>query len=138
MDLASPGLFTRPPTGTGQVAALNQDNSINSDSNPARINEVIQIFATGAGFIPGAPPDGEVATGLTPTPQTPQVFVGAREASVQYSGLAPSLVGVWQINAVIPEQTAAGPAFVVVIMNSRPSGDPENPGRIVTTIAVRR
>ncbi len=138
MDVASPGLFTRPPTGTGQVAALNQDNSINSDTNPARIREVIQIFATGAGFIPGAPPDGHVATGLIRTPETPQVFIGARQAEVQFSGLAPSLVGVWQINAFIPEQTAAGNAFVVVIMNSRPSGDPNNPGSIVTTIAVRR
>ncbi len=135
---SSPGLFTRPPTGTGQIAALNQDNSINSVENPAKVEEVIQIFATGAGQVPGAPPDGVPTEGLVPTPVAPRVFVGAREAEVQFSGLAPTLVGVWQINAVIPEPTAAGEARVVVLMRDQSSVDPNNPDAIFTTIAVRR
>jgi uncharacterized protein (TIGR03437 family) len=135
----SPGAFTRPPTGTGQIAALNQDNTINSAENPEKVGRVVQLFCTGAGYIPGAPPDGHPAVGLNPTPQTPDpVFVGNQRAEVQYSGLAPALVGVWQINIVIPEQTAAGQARVVIVLNSFPSVDPNNPDRTVTTIAVER
>ena len=143
MDIASPGLFTRPPTGTGQIAALNEDNSINSAENPARKGEIVQIFATGQGFIPDAPPDGEPAptNRLIHTPVKPRVFFNSGQplpdADIQFSGLAPGLVGVWQINVKVPEHAIGGDNFVVVFMHDRPSGDPTRPGAVVTTIAVK-
>ena len=139
LDIAAPGLFTVDQSGSGQTAALNQNNTINSPSNPEKVGNVVQIFATGAGNIPGAPPDGEAAPGAISTPVAPRVFVGNNdEAEVTYSGLAPGLVGVWQINVRIPATLPDGNHFVVVFMYDRPSGDPQNPARIVTTIAVKR
>ena len=39
-----------------------------------------------------------------------QGLVPARRAEVRFSGLAPGLVGVWQINALIPTDAATGSA----------------------------
>lgn len=140
MGVASPAFFTIPPVGTGQIAALNQDYSVNSPTNPAKVGEVVMLFGTGAGHIPGAPPDGEMASGLTPTPVLPRVFVNSRfiegADNIPYSGLAPGLVGVWQINIKIPDFVPPGNIVIIILMNDVPSGDPNTPGRIVTTIAV--
>jgi uncharacterized protein (TIGR03437 family) len=137
---ASPGLFTSGGTGTSQVAALNADNSVNSSSRPAIHGQVVQLFGTGQGFVANAPPDGTPSTGLVPTAATPLVLLGnsyVPAVNVQYSGLAPAEVGVWQINVLIPATTAPGNVSLQVFMNSIPSGNPANPAEIATTIAVK-
>jgi uncharacterized protein (TIGR03437 family) len=138
MDVSSPGFFTIGSTGTGQIAALNQDNTVNSNTNRARRGELIQLFATGPGTIPNAPPDGSPAQGPIPTNGNPRVFIQSREVEIVYSGAAPGLIGVWQINVRIPEQTApTDTALVVMTMNDRPSNNPQNLNQIRTTIAVQ-
>jgi uncharacterized protein (TIGR03437 family) len=138
MDVASPGFFTVGSTGTGQIAALNQNGTVNTAGNRARRGEVIQLFGTGAGRIPNAPPDGAPAEGLTPTGGELVVIVNGRPIQAQYSGLAPGLVGVWQINFTIPDTVPPSDAIqVVVLMNNIPSNNPQNPNQIRTTIAVQ-
>ncbi|MGH9722899.1 MAG: hypothetical protein ACRD8O_22035, partial [Bryobacteraceae bacterium] len=105
MDLASPGLFTQNSTGNGQLAALNEDNTLNTPTNQVAWGKVVTFYGTGQGFIPGAPADGEPATGPVNTPDKPRVFMGTRfvaDEDVLYSGLAPGLVGVWQLNVKVP------------------------------------
>ena len=134
MGEASPALFTANASGSGQVAALNQDNSVNSPTNAAARNEVIQLFGTGQGFVSGAPADGELATGLVPTSEKPAVWLeGSTDdrggyvppENIQYSGLAPSLVGVWQINVKIPDKTAPGSRIIFVSLKSIASSPPQ-------------
>jgi uncharacterized protein (TIGR03437 family) len=134
MGEASPALFTALASGSGQVAALNQDNSVNSPTNAAARNEVIQLFGTGQGFVSGAPADGELATGLVPTSEKPAVWIeGSTDDRggyvppdyIQYSGLAPSLVGVWQINIKIPDKTAPGSRIIFVSLKSIASSPPQ-------------
>src|SRR5438094_3447760 len=88
----------------------NQDNTINSPTNPALRGSTISIFAVGQGFVPNAPPDGSPPTDATAvTPFNPRVaFNGLftdeytpgtgdptdRNKFVSFSGLAPSLVGI--------------------------------------------
>jgi uncharacterized protein (TIGR03437 family) len=138
---ASPGLFTSAGTGTGQVAALNADNSVNSSTNPIARGQVIQLFGTGQGFVSNAPPDGSPGSGLIPTSATPLVLLGdvfVPSANIQYSGLAPSEVGVWQINVLIPTTTPpANSVAIQVFMASVPSGNPAAPAQVATTIAVK-
>ncbi len=138
---ASPGLFTSAGTGTGQVAALNADNSVNSSTNPIDRGQVIQLFGTGQGFVSNAPPDGSPGSGLIPTSATPLVLLGdvfVPSANIQYSGLAPSEVGVWQINVLIPTTTPpANSVAIQVFMASVPSGNPAAPAQVATTIAVK-
>jgi len=138
---ASPGLFTAGGTGTGQIAALNADNSLNSSSNPVIHGQVIQLFGTGQGFVAGAPTDGTPSTGLVPTSAIPLVLLNNEfvpSTNVQYSGLAPEEVGVWQINVLIPDITAPGNSVSLqVFMSSIPSGNPSSPTSVATTIAVK-
>ncbi len=128
---ASPGLFTETATGSGQVAALNQDGSVNGPTHPAPWGTIVAFFGTGVGLVPGAPPDGVAATGLTPTATVPQVAIGAGfvpAANVTYSGLAPGLVGVWQVNVKIPNTvpptTANAPTPVFLLLDGIPTGGP--------------
>jgi uncharacterized protein (TIGR03437 family) len=143
LDLAtaSPALFTNGGTGTGQVAALNQDNSVNSPTNPLARGQVIQLFGTGQGLVSNAPPDGMPSTGLSPSTATPQVLIGSTfvpPANVQYSGLAPDLIGIWQINVLIPLTATAGNYVPIqVFMNSIPSNNPANPAEVSTTLSIK-
>ncbi len=144
MDVASPALFAGPgySAGSGQIAALNEDNTINSSTNPISRGKVIQLFGTGQGFVPGAPPDGAAPTGAIWTPDRPRVIVGTdfvTDSDIQYSGLAPYLVGVWQLNVRIPERVApSNQVLVVIVHRSIPSNNPQVPGQIVATIAVKQ
>lgn len=128
MTAALPGFFTRGATGSGDALALNQDNTVNSADNPAAQGTVIQLFGTGQGLVQGAPPDGSASTGLTQTSTLPLIIMGAGKvapANIQYSGLAPGEVGVWQVNVLIPDSVISLPDFptqVVAILNNVPSG----------------
>ena len=128
---ASPGLFTETATGSGQVAALNQDGTVNGPSHPAPWGTIVAFFGTGVGLVPGAPADGVAASGLTPTTTTPQVAIGAAfvpAANITYSGLAPGLVGVWQVNVKIPNTvpptTSSAPTPVFFLLDDIPTGGP--------------
>jgi uncharacterized protein (TIGR03437 family) len=133
MSVASPGIFN---SGSGQIrsaAILNQDGSANGPANRAERGSVIQIFATGQGYVPNAPPDGEAPTGAVPTPEKPRVIIGTcftddcneKEETILYSGLAPGLVGVWQINVRVPQATVPDPQVPVAIFyRSIASQDP--------------
>ena len=116
---ASPGIFTVLQNGQGQAAVLNQDNSPNFGTNPAKRGSVIQIFATGAGdtdppLLPGepAPPSGNP---LFLTRVQPTVTIGGVQARVLFSGMAPGYVGLWQINAEVPSSVTPGPAVALSI-----------------------
>jgi uncharacterized protein (TIGR03437 family) len=128
MTQALPGLFTQAGNGSGAAAALNQDNTLNSQTNPAAQGTVITLFGTGQGFISGAPPDGTVSNAPLQTAYMPEIIMGTGPvppANVKYAGLAPTLVGVWQINVLIPDTvitTPTNPTQVVAIQNSIASG----------------
>lgn len=135
IEAYSPGLFTVDASGAGPLLALNQDNTINDNGHRAKAGTIIQLFGTGQGFIPGAPPDGTPASGQIMTPLMPRVLINAvSEATVTYSGLAPSLVGVWQINAVVPANVPPGAVTVVVLMNDIPSSVDPVTGKITQTM----
>jgi uncharacterized protein (TIGR03437 family) len=128
MTSVLPGFFTQAANGSGAAAALNQDNTLNSQNNPAVQGSVIQLFGTGQGFIAGAPPDGNISNAPLPTPQAPQLIMGTNfvpAANILYSGLAPTLVGVWQLNVLIPDSvitTPTNPTQVVAIQTNAAGG----------------
>src|SRR5688572_17201692 len=100
---ASPGVFTVNSTGTGQVAALNQNGSVNGSGSPAEAGSVVIIFATGGGSTNPGTADGAVVTGAPRLQADVAVAIGGASAEVLYAGSAPFLVsGVVQINARVP------------------------------------
>lgn len=139
MDVASPALLTVNGSGNGNVVAVNEDGSNNSRSNPVGRGQTITFFATGQGFIPDAPPDGEPPSGEIATPNLPRVFAGGTtflpDSAVLYSGLAPGLVGVWQVKVKIPDLVPPGETRVVIVLNDIPTNDG---GRLTHTFFVRQ
>lgn len=129
---ASPAIFT-VYGGSGQAAALNQDNSANAVDNPATIGSVLQVFMTGAGETNPEGVDGQLAGG---TPVIPlgkvTATIGGVDAPVQYAGSSSGLVaGVTQVNVVVPDGAPTGDAVPIVISvgaNPSPSG---------VTVAIR-
>lgn len=115
---ASPGIFTMDGSGTGQGAILNQDSSVNSAANPAQPGSVVVIYATGAGLMNPAVPDGAITgTDPLPKPVAPMtVTIGDIGAQVLYAGAAPGLVaGALQVNALIPAGVVVGPRVSVLL-----------------------
>ena len=130
----SPSIFTVSQDGQGQAAALNQDNSVNSVTNPAPRGSVLQLYLTGAG--PTNPPlaPGESADPfgdpLVLTQTEPTVTINARPARVLFSGMAPGFVGLWQINVEIPPDTPTGPPVPLQVTGEGRSSN-------IVTIAVQ-
>jgi uncharacterized protein (TIGR03437 family) len=80
---------------------------------------VLQIFATGLGEVSPGVDDGNAAsaTTLSTTSSPPAVLLGARLLSIQFSGLAPGLAGVYQVNAALPGDIPAGSAQPLTLGN---------------------
>jgi uncharacterized protein (TIGR03437 family) len=137
IDAESPGLFTVDGSGSGQVAAVNQDGSLNNGANPAKAGSVVTLYGTGQGAIHGMPPDGQPAQAIVPTPETPQVFINSGfvpSGDVQWSGLAPGFAGLWQINVKVPSDAPPADVIVFVIYGGVNSILDPNGIRRMTTI----
>lgn len=138
MQQSSPGIYTTNASGAGPAAALNYDSKgnpygINSASNQVSRGDIIDLWLTGAGNVPGLPADGAAPGQGVPTPINPTVFVGGQVATVVGSGMSSQFPGVWQVNAIVPQSTPPGAASVVVTMNGYASnylgtGTDTNPG----------
>ena len=115
---SAPGLFTANSSGTGEVAALNQDGTVNSSSNPAASGSTVSLFATGEGQTSPPGVDGQIAAAPLPRPLLPvTATVGGQPAKVQYAGGAPGEVaGLMQVNVQIPSVVGlSGPGVPVAI-----------------------
>ena len=101
---ASPALFAIDGSGGGQGAILNQDGSVNSQTNPASRGSVVVFYGTGGGLTSPASVDGLLTPPPYPLLMPPvTVTIDNKPAQVLYAGAAPGMVaGVMQINAVVP------------------------------------
>jgi len=112
---SAPGLFTATANGRGQAAALNEDLSINSASNPAAQGSIVVLFGTGAGQ-PGLP------VSLT---------IDGKSAKALYAGpTGDALAGVIQVNVQLPDGIHSGVVPVVFQVD----GGASQPG---VTLSVR-
>jgi uncharacterized protein (TIGR03437 family) len=105
---AVPALFTADASGTGQAAALNQDNTVNGPSNPAAVGSVVALYGTGGGTLTS----DTLPRLILPVTAT----VGGVSATVYYAGIAPGLVqGAMQVNVQIPSGVTPGPGVPIAI-----------------------
>jgi uncharacterized protein (TIGR03437 family) len=102
-----PGIFAWVEN---QGLIQNEDYTLNDPGNPALRGRPITIWATGAGVVTPSVPAGQAApaTPLSTTIGAPTATIGGLPARILFSGLAPGLVGVWQINAIVPGNAPAG------------------------------
>lgn len=91
-----------------------------SELSPIRRGEVIQIFGTGAGADLSSPVLDGTAAGANPlvtTTKDIKVFIFQQEAEqVEFTGLSPEFVGLWQVNVRIPDlEFISGPVTVQIL-----------------------
>ncbi len=116
---ASPGIFTMGGLGN-QVAAFNQDGTLNSPTNPAEQGSIVSMWATGLGLLNQPYADGQIVTesGVTLL-NPPPITVDGHFAEIKYLGQAPDLVaGAIQINLVVPTDLLSGPHPIFINGNN--------------------
>jgi len=102
----------------GSVAAVNQDGTVNSPTNPAKAGTIVTIWGTGFGNAAGSL-DGAVSSAPNNWCGDCQVTLNGDNASVDYAGAAPGLIdGVMQINFTVPMQFAVNEAYLQFSLGS--------------------
>jgi uncharacterized protein (TIGR03437 family) len=121
---ATPGIVLY---GNNQAVVVNSDNvTVNSPSKPAKPGEEVVVYFTGGGPVN---PVGALATGvpapnaLSPISSPYSLTVNGVAATVDYIGLTPGSVGLYQANFVVPN-VAAGSHPVVITISGNASNNP--------------
>jgi uncharacterized protein (TIGR03437 family) len=124
---SAPGLFATNAAGSGQ-GAIQVANTLvfaapvgsipGAQARPANRGEDISIFCAGLGSVANQPLSGApapIAPPVATTAAMPAVTVGGLQANVTFSGLAPGFVGLYQVNARVPDNAPSGDSVQVVI-----------------------
>lgn len=113
----APGLFTSDFTGRGQGAILNEDNSRNSPTAPAKAGAVVILWGTGEGVTDPPGVAGRPAVDVLPKPRAAvSVEIGGLPATIEYAGAAPgNIPGLFQINARLSPKVQAGDNVAVKV-----------------------
>ena len=111
----APGIFTY---NGNQAIVQNQNGSLNSAAAPAHAGDVVVAYLTGGGSVNAA---GAWITGSA-SPAGPSsvtapysITVGGQPAQVQYVGLTPGFVGLYQTNFTLPSLAPGAYPVVVTI-----------------------
>ena len=112
LKTANPAFFEYFESGTNRrfVAALDGGFQLIGSNNPVPRGGVAQLYMNGLGPVSNTPGSGQVAKSspLSNTTETPVVSIGGRPAQVLFSGLAPGIVGLYQVNVVVPQDAPTG------------------------------
>jgi len=109
----APGIFTIAGTAAAIDANLGK---VVTTSTPAKRGDTVELFVNGLGAVDHTPASGQVTstTELAKTLATPTVSIGGVPADVQFSGLAPGIVGLYQVNIVVPQNAPTGNPQVTI------------------------
>jgi len=114
----NPGIFTTNSSGSGPGTIMHgADATLVSPSAPARPGETVIISCTGLGPVSNQPASGAAAPSNPPATTTNPVTVtiGGVAATVQYAGLSPGFVAMYQANALVPTSAPLGDTVPVVM-----------------------
>ena len=102
---ASAGPLTNLPTVVRQ-----SNNLLVTDSDPIHLGDAITMYTTGLGAVTPVVPDGNPGPSgpLAYAVTQPSVTLGGVSLTINFAGLAPGEVGVYQINATVPPSAPQG------------------------------
>jgi uncharacterized protein (TIGR03437 family) len=118
VSAVAPAIFLIGSSSAGAV--LNQDFSMNGPSNPLPRGQVLVVYATGLGAVTK---QGQ----LSVTAATVTALVNGQELPVEFAGLAPGYVGLYQVNVPIPAATPPGLGVSLTLKEG---------GQVSNTVAV--
>jgi uncharacterized protein (TIGR03437 family) len=127
---AAPSIFVaNSGSNTLGLVVRNINGQIVTPTNPIHPKDAVTIYLTGMGQTSPAIPAGAVAPSdpLSRVSQQPAVTIAGMDLAVSYAGLAPGEVGVYQINATVPESVLTGISMPLTI----------NQGGAAATLNVR-
>jgi uncharacterized protein (TIGR03437 family) len=115
---AAPGLFE---LGGNQAAVLNSDYSVNGPSNAAKAGGPILAYLTGSGPVSPSLKDGVPAsdTILSYAQANTTATIGGQPATVVFAGMAPTFVGLVQMNIVVPAALTPGVYPLVITIDGQ-------------------
>jgi uncharacterized protein (TIGR03437 family) len=137
----SPGIFTTTQNGQGMALAFNAvPITVNGKpalaiaqpagsvpglpTVPAKVGAHMLVYCTGLGAVTPTIADGAAPCALSGCKSTdkqrktntlPKVLIGGVSAHVEFSGLAPQFVGVYQLNFQVPSGVPTGNAVPIQI-----------------------
>ena len=127
---AAPAVFTADGSGKGLghilVVKPNGTQYLADPNHPASVGDMLVIYSAGLG--PVNPPVNSGA----PAPAKPvsktmakvTATIGGVAANVEFSGLVPGKVGIYQVNAIVPKGVKPGPNVPIVIAAAGESSPP--------------
>jgi uncharacterized protein (TIGR03437 family) len=116
LNTYSPGIFEFNDNGHLSAAATDNNGVVFTQANPAKRGQTIVLYVNGMGPVDHQPPSGE------PTPLPPPlantgtatVTIGNIAAHVDFSGMSPGWVGLYQVNVDVPSNAPTGLQPIVV------------------------
>ncbi len=103
------------------LVTVNQNGSINSAGSPARVGDVLTVYAIGLGATSPAVGTGAPAPVAEPFARVspnPVVFFGSALGKVatapQFAALTPGFAGLYQVNVAVPADSPKGAVDLVV------------------------
>jgi uncharacterized protein (TIGR03437 family) len=117
-----PAIYTAPAGGA--VVVHNSDYTLVTPALPLVPGESAFLYAAGLGAVVNQPATGSAAPAspLAETVADVRVTLAGLACEVQYAGLAPGLVGVYQVNFRVPINAPGGPADLMIM-----AGDASSP-----------
>lgn len=94
---------------TGAVAGLT--------SRPAQPGDTIVIYGVGFGLVTPNTPPGQLVQGLNTIAAPFTISFGGTQATVNYDGLAPNYMGLYQFNVVVPKVPAGDSVPLTFTLN---------------------
>jgi uncharacterized protein (TIGR03437 family) len=143
-----PGIFTTTQNGQGQGAIVVSGTGfvagpVGPGQRPVKRGEYLEIYCTGLGSVQGTKGEAPLADGVpAPAGGSPlyktvapvNVTIGGVPAQVVFAGLAPSFVGLYQVNVQVPTSTPTGDTVSLVVTMTGRNGAVSSPP---VTIAVQ-
>jgi uncharacterized protein (TIGR03437 family) len=111
----TPGVFVY---GANRAVAVNANGAVNSTSTPAKSGDVMVAYFTGGGPVQGGSilkSGAATPSSLFPLTGATTVTVGGKTATVNYIGLTPGSIGLYQVNFVLPTETAGDHALIITV-----------------------
>jgi uncharacterized protein (TIGR03437 family) len=118
VGVADPGIFSLGAPQGGQGAIVNLAGSVVNANSPAHAGDYLEIYATGLGPVSNQPATGAEAgiSLLSNLTGNATVTIGGVPAPViTFAGLAPTFIGLYQVDVQVPMGITAGNAVPVVV-----------------------
>jgi uncharacterized protein (TIGR03437 family) len=113
--------------GVNRAVVVNSDNvTVNSPTAPAKVGDEVTVYFTGGGPVNAAGPlttGGLSPNGLSPLSEPYTVTLSGTAATVEYIGLTPQGIGLYQANFVVPK-VATGDHPLVITISGQASNNP--------------